>query len=1248
MKHIRIQHLSKRIKNGLKQLGDVLIADIYWCRHLRQVPPGSLVLFPVSVSQLNCGLAGMVGFRAAEPADAHRVARQIDQLARQVDDLVLAAGSRASGIDFLSDDAYLGGEAGIRDLTRRSLYAKTDAAFQVLFMDPVAVARVDAIASQLAGVIHKETARLNAAMGRLPADVVRRSDRRLDVLRDVQWRIQEELIANLAKVRRLMGRGAEAASPSALGLYREINSVLNSIDRLEVRGRDSAGISVLVVLSGEDYTAFRNRLKAEGLQKNLNIRMTADVLVNNTIRIRERVSDGDQPVSLIFTYKVAAEIGALGDNIRFLRSQVRNDGILEVVSRFFRLNHTVSAHTRWASVGAISESNCHPVDNGTRTHTRTRSGMIHVCLNGDIDNYLALKKAYEDRWDLLPESVTTDTKMIPLQVQHYLNGGADIETAFRRAVSDFQGSHAIILQTDLAPGKLFLAQQGSGQAIFVGIGERGYMPTSEVYGFVEETDTYIKLDGNRKSGANGDRPFIGQIVILSQDSGGGLSGIRSMTYDGTPIPMTKADLLTTDITSRDIDRQSFSHFFLKEIFEAPDSVVKTLQGRWRSAVEGDGGMETRLGETEVPERILSALRNGSIRRIFFIGQGTAGVAARAGAEILSHYLNTTDVQVASAKASELSGFRLGPDDGGGSMADALVIAISQSGTTTDTNRSVDMVRERGGYTLAIVNRRDSDLTFNVDGVLYTSSGRDIEMSVASTKAFYSQIVATALISLHLASATGRRDSQFVSRELQALIRLPEQMTRLLSRKEVIRQSAERLAVTRTYWAAVGSGPNKATADEIRIKLSELCYKTLSSDYVEDKKHIDLSSEPLILVCAAGAREQVVGDIIKDTAIFKAHKAAPVVICDEGESRFTPYAEDVFFVPPVAEHLAPIMGTLVGHLWGYYAALAIHEGSRFLYNHRKALQETVETATAAGADIYEVILEPQFREQTAAFYKDFRQRVSANRFPADMTPLAVSDITLLLKYLSGRLPVSDFEIDFQIKGTPRNMLDTLFDCMGTSINDLSRPVDAIKHQAKTVTVGTSRIAEKLSGVLFDGLEARGIDLSALTARNVIVLKNLQEIIEHVRGAVHYRVTGLNLLGEPDAHTRIDVLKKDGILADVPSRVETDSTLQGTKRILMREGNVYIGRGLSDKRSILLIPVLSAEGRDAAIMLFNVAFKSAVPLFVKVKALGGKHERIKNIMQEKGIAWNDALLDPVAMEDLFGLSAEKIGDIIAAGQ
>ncbi len=242
-------------------------------------------------------------------------------------------------------------------------------------------------------------------------------------------------------------------------------------------------------------------------------------------------------------------------------------------------------------------------------------------------------------------------------------------------------------------------------------------------------------------------------------------------------------------------------------------------------------------------------------------------------------------------------------------------------------------------------------------------------------------------------------------------------------------------------------PNKASADEIRIKLSELCYKTISSDYVEDKKHIDLSSEPLIIVCAAGTRSSVLGDIIKDTAIFKAHKALPVVIADEGEYRFAPYAEDVFYVPRVNEHFAPILNTLVGHIWGYFAALAINEGSLFLYNFREKIHDAVEQFSQRGLDIYEILLDRPFKEEVALFYYDFRKMIAEKRFPSMVDFEISSNLILLLKYLSGRLPVSDFELDFGKKGTPMNMLGLLFEVLSQAINALARPVDAIKHQPR---------------------------------------------------------------------------------------------------------------------------------------------------------------------------------------------------------
>jgi len=642
----------------------------------------------------------------------------------------------------------------------------------------------------------------------------------------------------------------------------------------------------------------------------------------------------------------------------------------------------------------------------------------------------------------------------------------------------------------------------------------------------------------------------------------------------------------------------------------------------------------------------STKKTAAIKRIFFVGQGTAGVAAQACANILSYYMDDPFLRVSALKASELSGFQINDTDNERSMSDALVIAITQSGTTTDTNKTIDLVKERGAYTIAIVNRRDSDITFKVDGVMYTSSGRDIEMSVASTKAFYSQIIAGALLSLTIAQLKGHRNESFVSNEIKKLLEIPDHMRQVFKISKQIESSARRVSVTKTYWAAVGSGPNKASADEIRIKLSELCYKTISSDFVEDKKHIDLSSEPLIIVCAAGTRSSVIGDIIKDTAIFMAHKATPIVIATKGEKRFDPFAEDVFHVPAVSEHLSPILNTLVGHIWGYYAALTINEGSRFLYGFRETILNTLDEYAANGLDVYEVVLQKPFREKVASFYNELRAKISQHSFPSAVTH--ASDLTLLLKYLSGKLPVSDFEIDFNEKGTALNMLNTFFKYIGESINYMSRPVDAIKHQAKTVTVGTSRISEKVEGILFDALHKADINISQLTNSNIIVVRNLQEIVSKIEGSILYRIAGLDLLGETTDQTSIEVLKKEGSLKPIPSRVEKDTRLQGTKKIIVRQGNVYIGKGRKDDRSIIIIPVISTSHDTPNIieylLLLNISFRKNIPLDIKVKALGGKYEHIKNIVQENSLKWDDTFLDRVETEELFGRSAEKIGEYI----
>ncbi|MGD9055282.1 MAG: SIS domain-containing protein [Desulfobacterales bacterium] len=1244
MSHLKFA--TRIVSRQIQWCRRLLAANVYFGKFIGRVPRGSIVFFPCRQTTFFCGIAGIVAFKNKEPEANGFNLDSLEKLIGQIE----ANGYQSCAPANRLDHDYLGGKDKMQALWHEVHAFNTDAPFFSIFSDEKAQRQLQQMAKRLAGLMASESDLLSEHMGHLSAERVDLMARAIEKLKDIHWRLENDILANIEKIQNLLDRGPKNPSPTSVSLFKKLNAVLNSIDRLEVRGRDSAGISIMFIFNEADFQEGWETLEQAGYLAQFKERCDPDPLVNGGISYRTSTGvDGKNQTAVAVTYKIALEIGSLGDNVDYLRRQIANDAVFQILATIPADFDTVSAHTRWASVGAITEANCHPVDNHTTGNKSARCGIIHTCLNGDIDNFQRLKAELEGPDTQIHSDITTDTKIIPLKIQQYVHQGHAIDEAFRLAVNDFEGSHAISMHTDLAPGKLFLAQRGSGQAIFVGIADEHYVASSEVYGFVEETPYYLKLDGEKTITGKQGRTQ-GQIFVLDQTSNGGLDGIKACFYDGTPLVHTENDIKYTEITTRDIDRQNFPHYFLKEISESPASVDQTLQNRWKFKEDDPSQYTIALDETIIPQSLQKALTADQIKRIFFIGQGTAGVAALACANILNYYLDNPSIQISALKASEFSGFQLNESDSRHAMTDTLVVAISQSGTTTDTNRTVDMVKERGAYTLAIVNRRDSDITFKVDGVMYTSSGRDIEMSVASTKAFYSQIVAGAILGLYIARLKNRRDDAFVDQETRRLLVLPSHMRKVLAMREAIKQSAMKLAVTKTYWAAVGSGPNKAAADEIRIKLSELCYKTISSDYVEDKKHIDLSSEPLIIVCAAGSRSTVIGDIIKDTAIFKAHKATPVVIVNEGEDRFKPYAADVFHVPAVEEHLAPVLNTLVGHIWGYYAALSINDGSRFLYRFQEDLQTSIKTHTAEGLTVYEIILEKAFQEKVAHFDKSFRAQKAKKQFPTANGSDATSDLTLLLKYLSGRLPVSDFELDFSQKGTAANMLNAMFTCLGQAINFLARPVDAIKHQAKTVTVGTSRISERMEGILFDALATENITVSQLTASNIIVLKNLQEIIHDISGSILYRIEGLNLLGEPVEGTTINVIAKRGAAQKVPSRVEADAQLKGTKRIIVRQGNVYIGKGRKDDRSIAVIPVLSNLPSSPSLienlLLLHIIFKENIPLNAKIKALGGKYEHIQNIVQENSIIWDDRLLEGVAVDELFGRSAEKVGEYIVS--
>ncbi|HDH87398.1 MAG TPA: SIS domain-containing protein, partial [Desulfobacteraceae bacterium] len=1211
---------------------------IYFGKSLKNVPPGSFIFFPAQGCQLNCGLTGIVAFKKEEFAIPKIPLGEIESIILQLKGHTYKK-LKKDKRDLIGN--YLGGETFIKELQNHIGNLKLTSSLYTLSKDAPTKKKLEKICLALEKVIGREENEHIKTLTLLPIEENEIILERINLLKDIHWSLKEEILKNLEKVEELSIYKNRKLSFPAFTHLKYINTLFNNLDRLEVRGRDSAGISVITIIENKDYLEFEKELTKRSLLDEFLDRQKEKILGNRCITVNRL----GNTVSITFTYKIAVQIGHLGDNVKFLRKQIHDDRIFQLFITFPLIYQTIVAHTRWASVGEISESNCHPVDNITISNGKIHessdnTGVIHTCLNGDIDNYFILKEEYErETKQSIPDEITTDTKIIPLQIQKYFCQGRPIDESFRLAVNDFTGFHAIAMHTDIAPGKIFLAQRGSGQTLFIGLGKECYSAASEIYGLVEETSRYIKMEGEQSVNESGGKKE-GQIFILDQESSGELTGIKALYYNGEPIQLSEDIIKQTEITSRDIDRQDFPHYFFKEISESPESVEKTIQNRWRiSQKNGKRHPLIILDHKAMPPVLAEAFTQNKIRKILFIGQGTAGIAANACAELLRYYLTNSSIDIAPLKASEFSGSLLKKN-----LKDTLIIAITQSGTTTDTNMAIDMARQHGAYTMAIVNRRDSDITFKVDGVLYTSNGRDVEMSVASTKAYYSQIAGGGILGLKLAQLTNKRDDDFILGELQRLMRIPSLMKEVLAREDEIARSASTFAPTKKYWAVVGSGYNKIAADEIRIKLSELCYKTISSDVVEDKKHIDLSSEPLIVICAAGNRGNVINDIIKDTAIFKAHQATTIVIATEGEERFKPYADSLIYVPDIEERFSPIITTLVGHLWGYYAARAINEESRFLFDFRQEISSYISASIEKGLDIYQTILEKVFQEKTAKFFSYFKKRMEERRYTTAMELNAASDLTLLLKYLSGRLPVSDFELDFGVSGTAPNMFDIFFRSIGEAINDMARPIDAIKHQAKTVTVGTSRIWKPIEGLIFESLKKNGFDVSNLLNKNVLVLKNLQEIIAEIKGETVYEIRNLTFTGEPVENSMIKLLKKTGSSSKLISRAESGNRLKGTKRIIVKAGNVFIGKGKIDNRSILIIPIMKKGPHIDHLLLLDVAFNKDVDLSKKIKALGDKFSHIKNIVEETDLFWKNEYLNLLEMEELFGNSAEKIAEFI----
>ena len=1090
-----------------------------------------------------CGIAAFLSTtswaRAFDPAPFLAVASDLARALSQSDDDLAAA-----ALDRLAQSFPQLGGFGLH---------------RALSADPELLSRFQAMGADLAALLVAARDRI-AAKGR--DDGLERAQERLA---DYAWQIKNELLGTLDKVAAMAPAPLTDLDPARHFLAWSVETVLQNIDKLEVRGRDSAGISVLMALTGDRWPGDD---LPDALARQLKDLQQADELGDRQIRVG-RTAAGQWTVRAI--YKVANLVGRLGDNGSALRQAVHADTLLWALApRLAQIN--VLSHTRWASNGIINVPNCHPVDGRTlplEARDNADACAAAFVMNGDVDNYASLvANSVEARGLSINPAVSTDTKILPVVFALDTDPAQSVEDRFLGVMRRCHGSFAIGLQHLDHPGRLALGQKGSGQALYLGEVPEGFVAASEVYGIAALCRSYWPMNAGGEQGA---------AVHLKCGQTPRMDGL-TLADNSAWTPAAE----TIQIFARDIFRGDYPTYIEKEIAEAPAGIAKTLAGKYR---RGDDGkiqfLINSFGNGELLLRRLADRDQPPIRRVIVVGQGTAAIAGMGIAHLIRRNIAQAGITVEAGTASELFGFVAD-----GRFDDALVVAVSQSGTTTDTNRIVDLAKARGAWIHAIVNRRNSALVQKAHSFLYTSDGRDVEMSVASTKAYYAQVTAGKLLGLLLADRLGQLTAAALKEEIAALESLPAKVQAVLDQRPAIARIAAERAPFARNWAMVGNGANRIAAQEIRIKLSELCYKAIPCDVTEDKKHIDLSTEPMTMVIANDLPEMVVSDTVKEVSIFKAHNGRPIVVCAQGETRFDPVADATIKVPVAGAGLDFVLATVAGHLFGISAAQAIDHACvpfravRGLLSRTDAVVSRQELAAAAAAAMETV----QSGAADSALSASLAVKIAlfAGWIERADAAIALNDPAL---------------VEF------RPVLNRV-------IEDLTRPIDTIRHQAKTVTVGISRPQAEISPLILDALTRLDVALTALADRDRETIEALSPLVTGVDGAMLYDVVKSGGGPAPEWHLRaVGALDRTHLSS---TRYVSPAVAEGTKRRALRTGAAVTGSGRNGAESLLVVPLHTPSGTAiSGLLLLRLSVVRDASLQQKIsvlKTLGNKFDEL----------------------------------------
>jgi glucosamine--fructose-6-phosphate aminotransferase (isomerizing) len=520
-------------------------------------------------------------------------------------------------------------------------------------------------------------------------------------------------------------------------------------------------------------------------------------------------------------------------------------------------------HTRWATHGGPTEHNAHP-------HW---VGSVAVVHNGIIENYLPIKR------ELIAAGHTftseTDTEVIAHLVWQNRQRGLALEEAVLQAVRRLEGAYSVVVVDADEPGQLVAARLAS--PLVLGLGEGRNFVASDIPAILSHTRRMVFLDDG---------------VIANVKAGGVM--VRRIT-DGVEVPVVEKTIAWSPSLA---EKGGYKHFMLKEIHEQPDAVANTLRGR----------VSLERLAVDLPELELTAEALADVSRIYVVACGTSWHAGMVGRYLMEDLAGLSPhVEL----ASELR-YRRAPMD-----ARTLILAVSQSGETADTLAALKDARERGAKVLSICNVMEASIPRASDGTLYTHAGPEI--SVASTKAFSTQVAALHLLSLYFGRLSGRLDDETMRAELEGLVSAAASMERMLQQDEPY------LAVARAWHEAksmlfMGRGPLFPLALEGALKLKEISYIHAEGYAAGEMKHgpIALIDEtvPTVVLAPRDAHHDKVRSNLQEV---KARGGPVIVIYTEGDDETAAMGDIAIPVPAVPERILPMVCALPMQLIAYHMA-----------------------------------------------------------------------------------------------------------------------------------------------------------------------------------------------------------------------------------------------------------------------------------------------------------------------------------------